>query len=422
MKRIAILTTLAVVACGAIPCGGAEAQTGNDNQGFIYGRVQTESGTEYTGFLRWGKEEAFWDDLFHSLKTDLPYRDEVDPDDVYDRKARRGGRIRIFGKMIAWESGRDDDGDANRIFISRFGDIARIEVTGSEEADIHMKNGSVFAVRGYANDVSGTILVHDQTLGEIDLRWNRIEEIEFMPAPRGADPGVTRLHGILETDAGDFEGFIQWDKEECLSTDLLDGEAEDGDVSIAMGRIRSIERRGRNSAIVELRDGRTLRLRGTNDVNGDNRGIMVEDSRYGRLTVPWSEFNKLTLSDPGSSGRGYDDFKKEDSGRLMGTVIDDRGKEYRGAIILDLDESEGWEMLNGFYREIKVDIPLMNVVSMKPQGYDRCIVELRSGETLRLEDATDVSEDNDGILVFTDGDRDPAYLHWKDVAEIRLDH
>lgn len=418
MKPIAIFGILAAIACSAF----AEARANNDNEGFIYGRVITESGTEYTGFLRWGKEEAFWDDLFHSLKEDLPFRDEVDPDDVYDRRERRRGRIRLFGKLIAWESDDDDDWDENRIFISRFGDIERIEVTGSEDADIVMKNGSVYAVSGYANDVGGTILVHDQTLGEIDLRWNRIEEIEFMPAPRGADPGVTRLHGKLETEAGDFEGFIQWDKEECLSTDLLDGEAEDGDVSIAMGRIRSIERRGRSSSMVELRDGRTLRLRGTNDVDDDNRGIMIEDARYGRLTVPWSEFDKLTFSDPGKSGRGYNDFKKEDSGRLMGTVTDDRGQEYRGAIVLDLDESEGWEMLNGFYREIKVDIPLMNVVSITPQGYSRSMVELKSGETIRLEDATDVTEDNDGILIFTDGDRDPVYLHWKDVEKIRFDH
>ena len=107
---------------------------------------------------------------------------------------------------------------------------------------------------------------------------------------------------------------------------------------------------------------------------------------------------------------------------IKGTVKDDRGREYSGTIVLDLDESERWEMLNGFYREIKVDIPIMNIVSMKPQGYSRCIVELRSGESLRLEDATDVSEDNDGILVFTDGDRDPVYLHWKDLEEIRLDN
>ena len=90
---------------------------------------------------------------------------------------------------------------------------------------------------------------------------------------------------MVETEIGDFEGYVMWDKEECLSTDLLDGESEDGDLSIEMGRIASIEPRGRSSSIVILDDGRKLRLRGSNDVDDDNRGIMIEDERYGKITV-----------------------------------------------------------------------------------------------------------------------------------------
>ena len=44
--------------------------------GFLYGTVETNSGNNYTGLIRWGTEEAFWDDLFNSAKDDLPYLED----------------------------------------------------------------------------------------------------------------------------------------------------------------------------------------------------------------------------------------------------------------------------------------------------------------------------------------------------------
>jgi hypothetical protein len=397
-----------------------------ENQGFIYGHVTTDSGREYTGFLRWGTEEAFWDDLFHSSKDDLPFQDEVDHGDrEWRHRDRDRNTIRIFDKTISLGDVYTISGSGSRVFIARFGDIERIEVTGGEDATVHMKSGSSFDVSDYSNDVGGTVRVDDTALGEIDLRWSRIESIEFMPAPASADPAVFRLGGVVETDAGTFEGFIQWDKEECLSTDLLDGDAEDGKMSIPMGQIRSIERRGRSSSVVELKDGRSFRLRDSNDVDADNRGIMVEDARYGRVTVGWSEFERLTFSDPGSSGRAYSDFPKGQ--RLQGTVVSTGGSEYRGPIVFDLDESENWEMLNGSAEGIAYDIPFHMVAVIRPSSRDRAEVVLRSGEELRLEDTQDVSENNDGVLIYKGdqgsekGSEKPTYLEWDEVEEIRFD-
>ena len=53
----------------------AGAQAADNTDGFIYGTVTTRSGNTYTGPMRWGDEEAFWDDLFHSSKESLPYDD-----------------------------------------------------------------------------------------------------------------------------------------------------------------------------------------------------------------------------------------------------------------------------------------------------------------------------------------------------------
>ena len=418
--RTAVLA-LAILAVAAATTAAA------DNQGYLYGRVETDSGREYTGFLRWGTEEACWDDLFHSAKEELPYLDEADRlgredrDDREERSSRRHHRrqIHIFNQTITLDGEQlVSIGEPSRLFIARFGDIARIEVTGDSDADVHMKNGSVIEVSGYSNDVSGTIRVDDASLGRIDLHWDRIESIEFMAPPPNLDRDVYRLHGVAETDAGRFEGFIQWDKEECLSSDLLDGDAEDGTVSIAFGQIRSIERRGRSGSTVELKDGRSMRLRDSNDVDSDNRGIMVEDPRYGRLTINWSEFERLTFSDPGSSGRGYDEFPA--GGRLKGTVVDTRGHESTGEIAFDLDESEDWEMLNGSFEGVDYDIPLRNVRVIRPSSLDRTDVILRNGEELHLEDSQDVSEDNDGVLIRT-ASGEPTYLEWDEIEEIRLD-
>jgi len=383
------------------------------NQGFIYGRVVTESGTEYQGFLRWGTQEAFWDDLFHSAKEDLPFFDYLD-DDEYDRLRRSGRRLTIFNFDITIEG----DVSESRQFITRFGDIASIEPRGSGEATVIMRSGNEYEVSGGADDVTSSIHVRDATLGEIDIRWDRIETIEFMPAPSGADAGVWRLHGTVETREGDYEGYIQWDKEECINTDVLDGDTYDGDVSIEMGRIRSIERLSSRRSLVTLKDGRELRLDGSNDVNDDNRGIMVEDERYGRVTIDWDSFDKVTFDDPGSSGRSYADFGV--LGDLAGTVIDEDGERHTGRLVFDMDESEGWEMLNGDINGIDFDIPFSLVASIEPMRGGRCLVVLTTGETLTLENSQDVGENNAGVLVFVG--RDPMYISWEDVDRIEFSH
>lgn len=410
MRRILSLAILApIFATTAWFAGDANAV---NNDGYIYGSVTTRSGSSYTGFMRWGTQEAFWDDLFHSAKEELPFLEEFDDD---GRRGNAKKRLRILGYRIDWDGG---DSSGGRVFIARFGDIDSIEVTGDNDATIIMRNGEEYEVSGYADDVGGEIHVNDESAGEIDLKWNRIDTIEFEAAPRSADPGSFRLRGRIATDMGDFEGYIQWDSEECLSSDLLDGESEDGDMSIEFGEIRSIERRGRRSSIIMLKDGREIRLRGSNDVNQENRGIYVEDEGFGRAKVNWDEFDRVEFDDAGDSGRGYDDY--ESLGPLQGTVTDEDGERYTGRIVIDLDEAEAWEILNGSDGDIEFNIPLANVASIRPDRRDSSTVRLKNGTELVLEDGQDVSSRNSGVLIFADDD-DPVYLRWDEVEEIELD-
>jgi hypothetical protein len=392
------------------------AEAKDDHKGFIYGRVVTESGSEYTGFLRWGNQEAFWDDLFHSAKENQPFLDYLDDDTLDDLKRSRRKQYSFFKK---WKVTVDNDGLSTRMFISRFGDIARIEPKGDGEAVLMMKSGTEFEVEGAADDVSSKIHVNDASLGLIDLHWDKIELIEFKPVPGSEDPGVWRLYGKVETDEGPFEGYIQWDKQECINTDKLDGDNEDGDISIEMGRIKSIERKSKRASTIVLKDGREMVLDGSNDVNYENRGIMVADPRYGRVTIGWKAFEKVTFSDPKGSGSGYNDFPAR--GPLKGTVTTEDGETFTGRLVIDLDESEGWEILNGDMGDIDFDVPFYMIKSLTPEDYDECLVELVGGEKITLEDGQDVSDSNAGVLIFK-SEKEAMYVEWDEVEKIVFDH
>jgi hypothetical protein len=168
-----------------------------------------------------------------------------------------------------------------------------------------------------------------------------------------------------------------------------------------------------------LNDGREMVLDGSNDVNHENRGVMVEDPRYGRVTIGWKSFEKATFSKPPGSGPGYDDFPAR--GALKGTVTTEDGETYTGRLVIDLDESEGWEILNGDIGDIDFDIPFYKIARLEPMGHDECLVVLTGGEKITLEDGQDVSDSNAGVLIIK-SEKEVMYVEWADVEKIVFDH
>ena len=402
------LSILALAAC-LLPAI-ALAAGGTDTQGFIYGKVTMRSDTVYEGVLRWnGDEEAFWGDLFNGSKEERPYLDEI-PDRARRRDRRDG--IRVLGIRIGSYA------SSGRSFVARFGDIAKIE-TDRGDAILTMKDGEEIEIDGSGtNDIGSRIDVWDNEVGQVKLDWDRIDVIEFMPTPAGIKVPGTRLHGKVETEEGVFEGFIQWDKEECLSIDELDGDSRDGGMSIEMGKIKSIERRSSRSSDVTLWNGRTFELRGSNDVNSENRGIYVEDPRYGRVLVEWDAFESVHFSEAGPSGPAYEDFQP--GWPLRGTVTESGGKTHSGRIVYDIDEEYSWEMLNGDQRDLEFNIPFALVKSIKPRGSDSSRVTLKGDVEVVLDDVADVSDSNAGLLVI-DADGDSEYIAWDDIERIDFD-
>jgi hypothetical protein len=409
-KTLPIMFLLGVGALSTVT--PAEAQERNsDSRGFLYGRITTRSGSVYEGRLRWnGDEEAFWGDFFNAGKEDLPYLKYVPREERRRRKS-----IEIFGIPIGISHGDDEEG---RQLVARFGDLRRIEVDRSDDAMVIFKSGTRYEVSGGSNDVDGDteIAVWDRGAGEIQVQWKEIRTIDFLPTPANLAVPAFRLRGTVHTEDGSFRGYIQWDQDECLSSDELDGETRDGKVSLQMGQIRSIERRSRDSSKVVLRDGRTFVLDGTNDVDSSNRGIYVHDGRFGRVLVNWDAFRRVDFDPPGGSGPAYTDFRP---GRpLFGKVSTSQGKTYRGRLVYDADETETTELLNGQRNDIEYSIPFARIAFLLPERTDSSRVVYKDGKELKLEDAVDVGRDNAGVLVFEQGQKEPRYVAWEDVRRI----
>jgi hypothetical protein len=382
--------------------------TAGTHEGLLYGRITTDDGAIYEGRLRsGGDEEALWGNYFKGFKDENPWAAHPPPE-------RRS--IEVFGVELAgWER----QSELRRPFMARFGDIARIEPQGGDIRVI-LKSGTVVVLDRYsADDLADGLRVWDGTRGVVDLGEWPIRTIELLPAPR-LGSGPYPLHGTVRTQQGDFTGLVQWDWKEYVGTDELDGHAADGELSLRFDTIRSIERRSRDSSLVTLLDGREILLSGTSEVGSDNRGIYVDDQRYGRVLISWDAFERVDFS-PGGTGPGYDDFPP---GRpLTGSVTTRSGRHLAGRLVYDLDESETTETLDAPAQGVDYTIPFSLIASIVPdglgeRGVQQAKVTLHSGGELQLERTGDLGVENAGMLIFSDGRERPEYVLWNDVEQI----
>ncbi|HKV08396.1 MAG TPA: hypothetical protein VJ725_09675 [Thermoanaerobaculia bacterium] len=381
-------------------------------QGFLYGRITTNRGDVYEGRLRWGDSaEVFWGDYFYGVKDGNPWAAQVPRERL--PKARRP--IEVLGIPIAH---RERQIDLGRPLMARFGDILRIEASG-REVRVTLKSGTVVDLdRLESSDFDDGVRVWDGRRGVVDLDSLRIRTIELLPTARLGNTPV-RLHGTVRTRQGDFAGFVQWDREECVGSDELDGRTNAGELSLRFDTLRSIERRSRDSSLVTLLNGREIELSGTNDVGQGHRGIYVDDPRYGRVLISWDVFERVDFS-PGGSGPAYGDFPP---GRpLTGSVTTRDGRRLAGRLVFDLDESETTDTLDAPSQSVNYTIRFDLIASIGLPGLkERARVTLRSGEELQLERTGDLDEKNAGLLIFVDGRKQPEYVLWTDVGQVDFD-
>lgn len=386
------------------PIGVAGKSDAEPPSGFLYGRITTVDGTTFEGRIRLGgNQEAFWSDYFLGTKRQNPWAEQVPA----ERRPQRRDRVSFLGFDLGY---REKPLNLQRYFMTRFGDLARIESQG-RDVRVTLKSGSVFELdRLEASDFDDGLRVWDTTRGVVDLDSLRVRTIELLPtAPLDDLPG--RLYGTVQTTQGAFTGFLQWDREANLGSDELG--VTDGGAALRFDTVQTITRRAPEGAAVLLRDGRELPYALD---SGNFRGVSVDDPRYGRVLVQWSAFERLELGVPGAAGSGpaYGDFAP---GRpLRGAVTTKDGRRLAGRLVFDLDESETTETLDAPAQGVNYTLPFDLVAALEPSGR----VTLRSGEELQLERSGDLGEGNAGLLVFADEAQAPEYVPWADVARVDL--
>jgi hypothetical protein len=286
-----------------------------------------------------------------------------------------------------------------------------------EEVIIKLKNGGEIRVEDDGNDIGEQVQVMDPELGIINIDWDNIDRIEFLPTPSKLSQifGMP-LYGTVEGVRREkYTGFIVWDNDERLTTDKLDGDSDDGDVSIAFNDITSIEKKGRGS-YVTTKSGRGLYLTNSNDVDEENRGILVVTPGLGVVKLSWNAFRKFTLASPKTTGPSFDDFTTPKL--VTGTVSRLDGGDVSGQIVYDIDETIDFEFVEGVENDIEYMIPLKNIRSITPKNYDYSEVVLVSGQSFLLGDGRDVSAKNAGLLVVQKGKKDPTYISWRRINQI----
>lgn len=372
------------------------------HEGFMFGKIYTDRAV-YTGPIRWGKEEVLWTDFFNASKTENGFEKMVPEKNTpwfsYD-----------WDFTSIWEN------TTIHQFTCQFGNIKEFDLSG-RKVKLKLKNGMEVKVDDSGNDIGEEIQIFDAELGIISIGWSNINRIEFLSTPLHLkNPFGIPLYGTVEGARKEkYTGFIIWDNEERLSIDKLDGESDDGDLSLLFRDITSIEKRGRGSE-VNMKSGRSVYLTGTNDVNSENRGVWVVTPDFGIVNFTWNAFRKVTFSLPPDSGPAYNTFAAPK--KLTGVVSRLNDSDVTGEIIYDIDEFLDFEILEGSENDIEYNIPLKQIRKVTPRNSEYAEVELISGKTLLLGGGRDVSAKNSGVLVFQVGKKEPLYIPWKQVNHI----
>ncbi|KPL19279.1 MAG: hypothetical protein AMJ92_03815 [candidate division Zixibacteria bacterium SM23_81] len=400
-----------VITAVAIPFAGAQTHEASCR---IYGQVYTRDDQVFEGQIRWDDHETFWDDILDAAK----YGSTRDFDE--SRGVQR--RIEILGIKISWTETEEVESD-NRFGI-RMGRLSSIKRRNRNSAVLELKDGTRIRVGSSGTDIGLSnrgIVVIDGNVGRTSIQWSDFEKVVFSPEPSGKvqvpSQEAWRLYGTVTTwDGQQFRGFIMWDNDECLSSDFLDGEYGGNDMEIPFSKIKAIERKSSSSAIVELTSGKQLRLENSNDVNDENRGIVVKIPHYGRLILDWDDFDRAVFEKPPQVDlQGYNYYDVGEA--LYGRVWDDQGREYQGLIRWDDDETMTYEFLDGELEDISVMIEFGDIESIQKRSNSSAKVGLKSGRSLELTGTCDVNDKNRGIFI-EEGTGQVIELDWDEFDRV----
>lgn len=379
----------------------------------LFGKVTSNNGNIYAGFIRWSDGSYLWTNIFNADKIDNPYYEYV-PENKRNYSKRfvdENGNVRIINRNYYNVS--------THVFDTRFGNIRSIEVFDDGIVLVELRDEKYIKIRNSKGDIGKAIIVNDVNVGRVKIEWDNFKRIEFKSAPEElCNISDKPIYGTVNCTHGIFTGFIFWDRDEKMLSDKLDGEYEGSEVSVKFEKIKAICKAGRGCD-VKLKSGKQLYLQGSNDVNSRNRGIEVHMPNTGRVVIDWDEFESVvfdTVTD--DVGIGYSDFNCTE--RLFGTVYVNDSTYYRGVLVYGMDEAMNTEILDGSNEGFQYRIPFKYIKTIKPVSHLFSKVELKNGAKLLMGSSSDVNYKNDGVLIFESSDN-YKFLYWDEVSRIVLE-
>ncbi|MEW6412979.1 MAG: hypothetical protein AB1483_10995 [Candidatus Zixiibacteriota bacterium] len=255
-----------------------------------------------------GEIELVWDDIesITFLAPDKEYSSNFG-DRLYGTLTTRRGET--FNGFVCWDIDElftEDilDGDErNRKRKIPFGKIASIERYSSSGATVKLVDGDEMLLRE-SNDIDDGnrgIIISDPAFGQVRVNWDEFEKLDFSKAPGAIEyghfDGGQRLYGTVYTEDGQkVTGEIRWDNDEEYTWEILDGDYHDIEFDIEFGLIKEISKRSYRSCDVTVSDGRTFRLRGSNDIDEDNKGVFVTLDNGEEVDIDWEDFEKVEFT------------------------------------------------------------------------------------------------------------------------------
>lgn len=390
----------------------------------LYGRVLTAGGERLEGYLRWDRGEIQWGDFLDGEK-ELPPAWLVEAerlDEEYRRRRERERSVTVLGVRVSWDDDDDVPPPASASAV-RFGHLRSLTVLDERRARAVLKSGVEIDLHAAGTDLGRSfrgLVVEDRQRGPVELGWSDLAGVDFLGAPPEAPPpAAQRLYGTVTPRTGAaLSGFVTWDLDEAVATDVLDGEQGGRERDVPFAEIATIERLDGRSARVVLATGQEVVLRGTNDVNERNRGVEISVPAFGRVTVPWNELKALRLG-AARAGPGYDAF--DGGGPLAGTVETVDGARVAGRIRWNNDKEATWEVLRGRSNGLEYGVELGAVESVERVGSSSARLTLRDGRQVLLEGSSDVDATSRGLFVVPRGGGETVLVRWRDVARVTFE-
>ena len=386
----------------------------------LYGIVLTAGGERLEGYLRWDRNETHWADFLDGRK-EIPREHALEAErlDAELRARRERERsITLPDVRITWDEDDVSPPESSSSAI-RFAHVRSLEVMDRRRVALTLHSGARVEFASSSTDLGPSfrgLMVEDEIRGEVEVEWDDLARVDFAVAPSGRAASTgPRLHGTVATESGlRLTGYVAWDLDETLPTDVLDGEQDGEDVRLAFADIAAIARESRSSARVTLVSGAEVVLDDSNDVDSGNRGIEITDPAFGRAIVGWDAFLSLEFHPASAASHtGADAALYGRGDRLKGTVVAEDGRRVSGFIRWDNDEEYGWEVLDGRSEGVDFAIDFGRVRQIVRSGPDGARVSLDDGSTFALDGTTDVSEENRGIFV-DPGAGETVLVRWRD--------